>query len=259
MQDLIPISALSDNYIWFINNQENTYCVIVDPGDATPVVSYLNTTDLQPEAILITHHHDDHTAGISEIIHKYPVPVYGAQSSPIPLVNNHLREGNLVKLPKTGLELTVIETPGHTQDHIVYYGNNMLFCGDVLFAAGCGQVFEGTMKEMYNSLNKLKKLPDSTLVCCAHEYTLANLQFAQIVDPNNVTIKQRILTCQQLQQQNLPTLPSTIDLEKNSNPFLRCEATTIIEAAQRHSGSQPKNAVETFSIIRKWKNTISTR
>lgn len=256
MTNLIPISAFSDNYIWLIINQDKQKCAIIDPGEANPVLKYIDKNSLTPDAILITHHHDDHTDGIKGILNKFSIPVYGSKYSPIGYVDNHMQEGNLINLSDIGIELTVIETPGHTNDHISFFGNGMLFCGDALFAAGCGKVFEGTMAEMLNSLNKFKRLHDDTLVCCAHEYTLKNLAFAQAVTPNNPIIQERINECQQLQKQNTPTLPSTIGLEKLSNPFLRCTDPEIIEAACKHSGKKASqiNEVEIFSILRKWKD-----
>jgi hydroxyacylglutathione hydrolase len=241
-----PIRALKDNYIWLVINQNNQHCIIIDPGEAAPVLKYLKQEHLIPEAILITHHHDDHTAGFKKIIKQHPIPVYDS---------NTVKDMNLINFPNTGIEFTALATPGHTEDHIAYYGNNMLFSGDALFSAGCGRVFEGTMQQMYNTLKRLAKLPDNTLIYCAHEYTLDNLKFAQTVEPSNITIQERITKCQRLLQQQLPTLPSTIGLEKASNPFLRCEEPTVIEAAHRHSGQQPKDAADTFRILREWKNS----
>lgn len=245
MTILTPIPALTTNYIWLIINQNNNCCAIIDPGESEPVLDYLKTEKLTPTAILITHYHNDHTAGIDAITKQFPVPIYSAHK---------LKGGELINLKQVDIELIIMATPGHTKDHIVYYGNDMVFTGDVLFGAGCGRVFEGTMQEMYDSLNRLRQLPDNTSIYCAHEYTLSNLKFAQTVEPKNLVIKKRIAKCQKLLQQHLPTLPSTIALEKASNPFLRCEEPNVIDAAHKHSGYQPNNPIETFSILRRWKD-----
>jgi hydroxyacylglutathione hydrolase len=252
----ISCTKVKTNYIWFIINEENKHCAIVDPGNATATLKFITEKNLIPDAILITHHHSDHTGGIKELISHYPIPVYGPKHETIPGLDHPLEENDIVALNNIGINFTAIDLPGHTKGHIAYYGDGVLFCGDVLFAAGCGRIFEGTAEEMLTSLNKLTQLPDDTLVFCAHEYTLHNLRFALSIEPQNHIIQKRINECENLQKQNLPTLPSTIDLEKATNPFLRCTESTVIDAAYHHSGQQPANALETFKIIRKWKNEL---
>jgi len=251
MMTITPIRALQDNYIWLIIQDQ--HCIIVDPGDAQPVFEVIKQQNLIPVAILVTHHHADHTAGIRTIIEQFKVEVYGSLRSKNPHITQKVKDQD--SITPIGFELTVIATPGHTKDHEAYYGNGMLFSGDALFAAGCGRVFEGTAQEMYNSLIKLAALPDDTSIYCAHEYTLDNLKFAQTVEPNNHVIAERIVKCQQLLQQGLPTLPSTIGSEKATNPFLRCDKPSIIAAAHKHSGKSPTAPAEIFHILREWKNS----
>lgn len=249
--NITSIRALQDNYIWLIT--KNQHCIIVDPGDAQPVYNAIKQQNLIPAAILITHHHADHTAGIRAIIEQFKVEVYGSIHNKNPYIIQKVKDHD--SITPMELELTAIATPGHTNDHMAYYGHGMLFSGDALFAAGCGRIFEGTAQEMYNSLTKLASLPNDTLVYCAHEYTLNNLKFAQIIEPNNPEIAARIKKCQELLQQGLPTLPSTIGLEKATNPFLRCAESSVIAAVQKHSGKSATDPVELFHALREWKNS----
>ena len=181
MLNVHPIHAFSDNYIWVIHNQ--THAAVIDPGIASPVIEYLQSKKLQLSAILITHHHNDHTGGNAELLQSFDVPVYGPLNESIATVSHPLREGDQVNLEEMSLNLKVLDTPGHTRGHIAYYGSNqfnMVFCGDTLFACGCGRVFEGTTQQMYQSLQKLSQLPGDTLIFCSHEYTLGNIQFAKV-------------------------------------------------------------------------------
>lgn len=244
MINITPITALQDNYIWLIIAQNQ--CIIIDPADAKNVIAYLTKNNLSPAAIFITHHHADHTAGIGEIIEQFDdVKIFGS----------NLNDNDAINI--LDLKFTAITTPGHTNDHIAYYGHGVLFSGDTLFTAGCGRIFEGTAEQLYNSLIKLKNLPNETLVYCAHEYTLHNLQFARLVEPNNLQITRRITNCQRLLQKNKPTVPSTIGLEKATNPFLRCDHPEVIKAAQKYSKkSHISNPAKVFSILREWKDTF---
>jgi len=254
MHDYSPIAALNDNYIWAIVHSQNRHLAIVDPGAAQPVLDFINNNDLTLTAILITHHHADHVGGIKDLLKTHPVPVYGPATEVIPSRDLALSDGDDVHLSDLDLELKILGTPGHTLGQIAYYNDEVLFCGDTLFAAGCGKVFEGTPAQMVDSLNKFAALADDTKVYCGHEYTVANLQFAQLVEPNNEAIKQRLVSCIELREMNMPTLPSTIGLEKQTNPFLRCNEKEVIKAANEHSRTPCQDETEVFAAIRQWKN-----
>lgn len=239
---MIPIPAFKDNYIWLITDSDKRYGVLVDPGDAKPVLDFLTQSHIQPLAILVTHHHWDHSQGVPAITEKYPVPVYASVSD--------LKK---ISLPEINLNLEIFSIPGHTMDHVAYYGGGMLFCGDTLFASGCGRLFEGTAEQMYHSLSKLAALPNETLVYCGHEYTLNNLRFAKIVEPENEDITRRY---EQTKQMKI-TLPSQIGLEKKTNPFLRCHTPSVIAAAEHHAGHHLTSAVDVFRELRSWKNLFT--
>ncbi len=247
---IIPIPAFDDNYIWLIRNGH--YAAAVDPGDAEPVLEYLDRHGLRLAAILNTHHHGDHTGGNEDLLRHANAPVFGPRRENIPAVTHPVGEGDAVKLPGLA-EFAVLDVPGHTAGHVAYYGANSLFCGDTLFACGCGKLFEGTAAQMYASLQKLAALPDETDMYCAHEYTLANILFAKTVEPANADLVQREMRDRQAREQGLPTLPSTIALEKATNPFLRCEHPAVIEAASRHAGRALNDAVSVFAALREWK------
>lgn len=235
MSSLLPVPAFDDNYIWLLH--DGIQALIVDPGDAAPVHAVLAQYHLTLVAILLTHHHGDHTGGITALCSRYGVPVYGPANSPAHgLITHPLENGDSVVVGNW--QFAVIAVPGHTLDHIAFHSidENILFCGDTLFSAGCGRVFEGTHEQMYHSLQRLAVLPEDTCICCAHEYTLSNLRFAAAVEPQNVEISGYMLQCEKLQRDGLPTLPSTMGLEKSINPFLRCQ-----------------NAEE-FAMRREWKN-----
>jgi hydroxyacylglutathione hydrolase len=249
---IIPIPAFDDNYIWLICNKR--YAAAVDPGDAEPVLDYLSRHGLQLAAILNTHHHGDHTGGNEDLLRHSAVPVYGSRRETIPGMTHPVGEGNTVLLPELDVGFAVLDIPGHTAGHVAYYGANSLFCGDTLFACGCGRLFDGTPAQMHASLQKLAALPDETLVYCAHEYTLANIDFAKAVEPTNTALLQRETLDREAREQGRPTLPSSMALEKATNPFLRCDRHTVIEAANHYAGHELGDPVSVFAVIREWKN-----
>lgn len=254
MLKIEPIPAFQDNYIWCLHDGATAW--VVDPGDAAPVEQFLAARNLRLEGILITHHHSDHVGGVAQLLHRRaPIPVFGPLNPAIENITQRLAEGDRVAL--LGLSFTVIEVPGHTLDHIAYISETtappLLFCGDTLFAAGCGRLFEGTPEQMYASLQKLSALPSATAVYCTHEYTLANLRFARAVEPDNLALQSRALSAKQLRRESQPTLPSTLALELETNPFLRANAPTVRAAALTHGASGTGNA-EIFAALRKWKD-----
>jgi hydroxyacylglutathione hydrolase len=218
---LTPIPAFKDNYIWALQNA--SYVVVVDPGDPQPVTTYLQKNNCRLSGILITHHHPDHVGGVQALLEQFSVPVFAPASGSYEFPHQPVSEGNRIYLLELNYELEVIEVPGHTLDHIAYLGNDVLFCGDTLFGGGCGRVFEGTMDMMHSSLQRLANLSPETAVCCAHEYTLANLAFAQSVDPSNTDLLLRIEQEKEKRMRSEPTLPSTIGLERKTNVFLRAK------------------------------------
>lgn len=256
---LIPLPALSDNYIWLM--RKNGDAVVVDPGEAAGVARYLDEHGLSLQAILLTHHHGDHVGGAKELHELTGAPVYGPASERLPVCDHRLAEGDTVQLPGFGLTLAVLDVPGHTAGHIAYHGRTddgtaLLFCGDTLFAAGCGRLFEGTPQQMLDSLNKFASLPEDTLVCCAHEYTLSNLRWALEVEPENATLRERWTTASRLREEGLSTLPSSMALEMASNPFLRTGVAEVARSAARHAGHALSSPVEVFASLREWKNNF---
>src|SRR5882672_10233784 len=252
--EIVPVKAFKDNYVWTLRNETNA--AVVDPGVAGPVLDYLGRENLKLAAILATHHHPDHVGGIAELVQHYRVPVYGPRNEPIPTLTQALSEGDRISIPELGVSFTVLELPGHTRAHIAYYGAGSLFCGDTLFACGCGRVFEGTAEQMYASLAKLAALPDDTKVYCGHEYTLANIGFAKAVEPGNTALDQREVRDRRLRAEGKPTLPSRLGDEKATNPFLRCREPAVIESANKYLGKRLADPVRVFAAIRDWKNTF---
>lgn len=251
--DALP--AFTDNYLWLLQDTATQRCAVVDPGDAAPVLAWLaahpgwRLTD-----ILVTHHHHDHVGGVAELKKATGAHVYGPAAETIPARDTALEaNGHLEVL---GLALTVMAVPGHTLGHIAYYESSqgLLFSGDTLFAAGCGRLFEGTPAQMHHSLQRFVALPDTTLVYCAHEYTLSNLRFAQAVEPDNRDIASRIDQAQQLRAQNIPTVPSTIALEKRTNPFLRVNEGSVTQKADERNPGASASPVGVFTALRAWKD-----
>ncbi|CND12643.1 putative hydroxyacylglutathione hydrolase [Yersinia frederiksenii] len=248
--NLISIPAFQDNYIWLLADSQK-HCVIVDPGEAHPVLAMLNQGDYLPKAILLTHHHNDHVGGVAELHRHYPnIPVYGPQETANKGATIIVKGGD--DLVIAGQNYHVFAVPGHTLGHIAYYSKPYLFCGDTLFSAGCGRLFEGTAAQMYSSIQQLAQLPDETLICSAHEYTLANLKFARFILPSDhdiATYQQQIM---QLRVKNLPSLPVKLQIERKINVFLRCNDVDL----QRKIGvvSPPESLVSVFSELRAQKD-----
>lgn len=254
MLEIIPLPALKDNYIWLLKNKASGHVAIVDPSEAEPVLNLIESEGLIPVAILITHHHWDHVGGIPGITAKYDVPVYTPKTEFVAGSTDPVGEGDVVFLDELNLTLNILDVPGHTSGAVAYYADGMVFSGDTLFTAGCGRMFEGTPPQMHASLSKFKALPDETLLYCGHEYTVANLKFAAAVEPNNEAIQKRLLEAKKLRANNQPTVPSTLKIEKQTNPFLRCEETSVINAASEHSNKKLEQAFEVFAAVRSWKD-----
>lgn len=247
-----PIPAFEDNYIWAL--RAGGQVTVVDPGEAAPVLRFLEHSGDRLAAILVTHRHGDHIGGIAELVARYPVPVYGPAREAAEVVTHPLRDGDRVAVP--GGEFDVLEVPGHTLGHVSYYRPGMLFCGDTLFGAGCGRVFEGTLAQMHASLARLAALPADTLVYCAHEYTQSCLRFARTVEPGNAAIDARIARVAAQRAAGGPSVPSTLAEELATNPFLRWDAPAVRQAAAARLGRPPANDADTFGAIRVWRDSI---
>ncbi len=249
---LTALPALQDNYIWALVDDEGN-AVIVDPGDAAPVLA-ATAMGLWPAGILLTHHHPDHCGGVAELRERWPtLPVFAPEDPRIHQATERVGEGARVQLNGWGFE--VLAVPGHTLSHIAFFGaGHHLFCGDTLFSLGCGRLFEGTPAQMLASLERLATLPDATAVCCGHEYTLANAAFARAVDPANDALRRRTEEAQAMRHAGRPTLPSTIAGERATNPFLRVDAPAVRQAIARRLGREPRDRVECFAELRRWKD-----
>ena len=250
-----PVRAFSDNYIWLIDSpRAPTQVVVVDPGDAAPVIAELQRSGASLAAILLTHHHPDHIGGVPDLLRHREVPVIGPDDTRIAQRTRTVHDGERCDLPDLGLTFQTLQVPGHTLSHIAFWGHGALFCGDTLFSAGCGRMFEGTPSQMNGSLNKLRNLPPNTRVFCGHEYTAANLRFALTVDPSNGAALEYLDRVAQVRASGDPTLPSTMELENRVNPFLRCDDPIIATAAAAHAGKSLKDAAEVFGVLRAWKD-----
>ena len=255
MLSISPLAAFEDNYIWCLCQPANSYCVVVDPGDAKPVLEFLQQQQKELYAILITHHHPDHTGGLEQLQRAYPnVRIIGpaAEQSKIPLLTERVQQDDIVELSPLTCQFQVIDLPGHTLGHIGFYSEPYLFCGDTLFSAGCGRLFEGSPAQLHHSLQKLAALPDHTEVYCTHEYTLANLRFAVTIEPDNQALLSYQQDCLKLRAQNHPTLPARLATEKHINPFLRCE-----NKALQHQFQQ-NNALGLFTRLRAMKDQFKS-
>ena len=250
-----PIPAFNDNYIWSIELAGKREAFVVDPGDAAVVEEALSQNNLSLAGILITHHHQDHTGGIAELTRHRNIPVYGPANSSISGITQPLIEGEQISLGDTTFR--VIATPGHTLDHIAFFADTeqpLLFCGDTLFAGGCGRLFEGTPEQMHQSLTKLAQLPSTTQVYCAHEYTLTNLRFCSAVEPENLDLQARVNADTERRHQQQPTVPSTLETELLTNPFLRCHEPSVITSAEAHSEGSLNSSADVLRVIRAWKD-----
>lgn len=258
MTHLVALPAFVDNYVWMLHDGHGA--VVVDPGDPAPVRAALAARGLTLRGILVTHHHRDHTGGIDALRALLQGPVHGPAREAIPGPSTPLHDGDRIEV--LDLVFDVIEVPGHTAGHIAYAqaGNApapLLFCGDTLFSAGCGRLFEGTPAQMHASLQRLAALPADTRVCCTHEYTLSNLRFAAAVEPGNEAIAAHRARCEALRARGEPTLPSTLALEREINPFLRCSEPAVAAAAAAHDpDTDPADAVAVLAALRTWKNTF---
>jgi hydroxyacylglutathione hydrolase len=251
---IVPIAAFADNYLWLIHNDRKAW--VVDPGDAVPVLTTLERGHWELEGILLTHHHADHCGGVMELRTRFPdLTVYGPAGESIPGTTHPLHAGDEIILNSLSLTLTVLEVPGHTLGHVAYGGQDCLFCGDTLFAAGCGRIFEGTPAQMLHSLERLAALPDETAVYCAHEYTVSNLDFALRADPHNPELQDWAKEARAQRKRGEPTLPSRIGRERRANPFLRSADPALTPALDHYLGSPVGNDPLTrFTVLRTWKN-----
>lgn len=286
MASVLHVPAFEDNYIWLIRGESadapalmtgratdgrraspsargprldpvgvsSNKVAIVDPGDAVPVLEALARQALTPIAILCTHHHGDHVGGVEELLVRYDMPVYGPARERIPAITHRLSDGDRVRLDALGLEFQVLDVPGHTAGHIAYYGHGLLFCGDTLFSAGCGRLFEGTAGQMHRSLSRLAALPPDTAVYCAHEYTAANLRFALTVEPDDSHVRDYQRQVSERRARREPTVPSTMAIERRINPFLRIHEPAVRRAVAAWAGHAPASDTETLALLRRWKD-----
>jgi hydroxyacylglutathione hydrolase len=246
------IPAFWDNYIWALHDDHSA--IVVDPGEAAPILAWLAAHHIRLVGILVTHHHSDHIGGIAEILAHHPAPVYASARSANRHTSHLLRGGETVEIEALGVAFEVIATPGHTLDHLCYVGHGALFCGDTIFSCGCGRLFEGTPVQMHASLSRLLSLPDDTLVYCAHEYTLENIDFAMEVEPDNLALRERLLEAEKLRAENRPTLPVSLGQEKATNPLLRFDHPAIAVAATQHYGYPVTPGVAAFAAVRAWRD-----
>jgi hydroxyacylglutathione hydrolase len=246
------IPAFRDNYVWAIHDDQSA--IVVDPGEAAPILTWLETRNIRPVAILVTHHHADHIGGIQKITARHAMPVYAPALEEIPGRTHPLLGDEIVAISELGLAFQVLATPGHTLDHLCYFGHASLFCGDTLFSCGCGRLFEGTPAQMHASLARIKALPADTLVYCAHEYTLENIDFALAVEPDNPALYERLVAVRELRGQGKPSLPVSLITEIATNPFLRCDEPSVAVAAAQHARYPVQPGLVTFATLRAWKD-----
>jgi hydroxyacylglutathione hydrolase len=248
------VPAFKDNYIWML--EDGRHAVAVDPGDDAPVEAFLKARGLELSAILATHHHADHVGGLPALAKHWKCPTFGPAHEVTAPLDHRLSEGDAITVPGVGVKLSTLDIPGHTAGHIALFGDGMVFCGDTLFTCGCGRLFEGTPAEMADSLGKLARLPGDTRVYCGHEYTMANIRFAEAVEPGNRRLAERKARDAAKRGRSEPTVPATIAEELETNPFLRCGEPEVVAAAERHAGRKLKSPIEVFAEIREWKNNF---
>jgi hydroxyacylglutathione hydrolase len=258
MFDVIRIPAFKDNYIWLL--RKGASAVVVDPGDARPVLDLLEREGLTLTSILITHHHADHQGGVARLLENYAAPVFGPAAESITAITRPLFGGETIRLESLDLELQVLAVPGHTLGHLAYFGSGCLFCGDTLFTGGCGRLFEGTPAQMHDSLTRLAALPEQTAVFCAHEYTETNLRFALAVEPRNRRLRERVDEVAVARAKGWATVPSTLALERATNPFLRCQEAEVVATARSRAALNNQafsgDPLAVFSVLREWRNSF---
>lgn len=254
MVNVLTIQAFDDNYIWLIKDSQSQHCIVVDPGDAQPVLQVLAAQQLIVDAIIITHHHYDHIDGVNTLLAACENNVALYSKKPLFASSILVNEGMTLDFFDGRLSLSVMEIPGHTLDHVAYYNESLLFCGDTLFSGGCGRVFEGTHQQMLQSLTRIANLNEQTQIYCAHEYTQNNLIFALQIEPKNVQLLDYIQWVSKLRQQGLATIPTTLKVEKSINPFLRCQEAGVINGLQSKLGVELVDTLSTFSALREYKD-----
>ncbi len=253
-----PIRAFSDNYIWALHDETSNKIIVVDPGDSVPVIQYLEQNNLSLDAIIITHYHNDHIGGVEALKGQYQCRVYGSSYDDLNFCDTYLSDGDQVSLLNGCLNFQILHVPGHTLGHIVYYDKSkqLLFCGDTLFRAGCGRMFEGQPQQFHQSLMKLAKLPSETQVFCTHEYTLANLKFARYVEPNNSDIELLSIECENLRNLDKVTLPSSVGSEQKTNPFFRCHIPAVALRINQLTNRNDQQDFEIFASMRRLKDNF---
>ena len=250
---LLALPALADNYIWLLADTGGT-ALVVDPGESAPVETALAATGLRLTTILLTHHHLDHIGAAAALATRHGATIHAPRDERIADADVRVGDGDRIELAAPAFSFDVIAIPGHTLSHVAYHGHGLLFCGDTLFSIGCGRLFEGTPAQMLASLHKLAALPAATRVCCTHEYTLSNLNFAQAVEPHNADLADYRQQCEALRARGEPTLPSSIALEARINPFLRARERAVAQAAHARDGADENDEVAVFASLRQWKN-----
>ena len=250
--EIFLLPAFEDNYIWCLRRANAV--AVVDPGDATPVLEHLANTGNQLCAILITHHHRDHTGGIAQLRRHFPVPTYAPEAESIPETTHPVRGNDVIHLSELGVDFDVLDVAGHTRGHVAYYRPGTLFCGDTLFGCGCGRLFEGTAAQLHAALTRIAVLPRLTFIYCAHEYTASGLRFAQAVEPGNASIAARAIEVQRALAADQSTVPFTLEDELATSPFLRCHVPEVIASAAKHVGHDLSTDEEVFAALRTWRD-----